>query len=109
MPAQVEYIAHTQIGEKGQLTIPKSYRDELGLDAGAPVALLRIGKGLILIPEQSRFEALCASIAAVFERHGLSTADMLETLPEARQRVFEESYPDLARGARGARRRSKRS
>ena len=41
--SQVEYVAHTRIGEKGQLTIPKQYRDELGLDTGAPVAVLRIG------------------------------------------------------------------
>ncbi len=41
--SQVEYVAHTRIGEKGQLTIPKLYRDELGLDTGAPVAVLRIG------------------------------------------------------------------
>src|SRR4030088_1798213 len=94
---QVEYVAHTRIGEKGQLTIPKSYRDELGLDAGAPVAVLRIGEGLILIPEQKRFEALCESIASVIRGRGLTTQDLLDTLPEARERVFARHYPELAR------------
>ena len=38
MPAApAEYLATTRIGEKGQLTVPKGYRDQLGLDAGAPV------------------------------------------------------------------------
>ena len=55
---QVEYVANTRIGEKGQLTIPKQYRDELSLDAGAPVAVLRVGEALILIPEQNRFRVL---------------------------------------------------
>jgi AbrB family looped-hinge helix DNA binding protein len=44
-PSQVEYLANTRVGEKGQLTIPKQYRDELGLNTGAPVAVLRGRRG----------------------------------------------------------------
>ena len=98
--SQVEYVSHTRIGEKGQLTIPKQYRDELGLDTGAPVAVLRIGEGLMLIPEQNRFRILCESIASVLEHRQLSPADLLETLPEARQSVFVRRYPELARRER---------
>ena len=101
---QVEYVAHTRIGEKGQLTIPKQYRDELGMDTGAPVAVLRIGEGLMLIPEQNRFRILCESIASVLEHRRISPADLLETLPEARQRVFARHYPELAKRERGPRR-----
>ena len=104
----VEYVANTRIGEKGQLTIPKQYRDELGLDTGAPVAVLRIGEALMLIPEQNRFRLLCESIASVIERRQLTPADLLDTLPEARERVFARRYPELAGQARhGTRRRSK--
>jgi AbrB family looped-hinge helix DNA binding protein len=104
---QVEYLAHTRIGEKGQLTIPKLYRDELGLETGAPVAVLRIGEGLILIPEQSRLRFLCESIASVLERRHLSEADLLGTLPAARRRVFLRRYADSAGPQPGATRRSK--
>ena len=105
---QVEYVANTRIGEKGQLTIPKQYRDELGLETGAPVAVLRVGEALILIPEQNRFRLLCESIASVFERHQLTPTDLLDTLTEARERVFARRYPELAPQARsGVRRRSK--
>jgi AbrB family looped-hinge helix DNA binding protein len=102
--AQVEYVANTRIGEKGQLTIPKQYRDELGLETGAPVAVLRVGEALILVPQQDRFRALCESIASVFERRQVGPADLLDTLPEARERIFARRYPELA----GPRRRSKR-
>jgi AbrB family looped-hinge helix DNA binding protein len=104
----VEYVAHTRIGEKGQLTIPKAYRDELRLEAGAPVAVLRIGEGLMLIPEQDRFRSICDSIASVMDRRKLSAGDLLETLPAARERVFARRYPDLDKPEAGGRRSKKR-
>jgi len=107
--SQVEYVANSRIGEKGQLTIPKEYRDELGLKTGAPVAVLRVGEALILIPEQNRFRLLCDSIASVFERHHITPEDLLSTLPEARERVFARRYPELApKPGSGTRRRSKK-
>src|ERR1700690_2855319 len=90
---QVEYLVNTRIGEKGQLTIPKQYRDDLGLDSGAPVAVLRIGEGLMLIPEQKRFRLLCESIASAFEERQITPESLLDTLPQARERVFARRYP----------------
>jgi AbrB family looped-hinge helix DNA binding protein len=97
----VEYIVSTRIGEKGQLTIPKQYRDDLGLDTGAPIAVLRIGEGLMLIPEQTRFRILCESIATVFEERRIDPANLLETLPAARERVFARRYPEVSAKERG--------
>ena len=105
--SQVEYVANTRIGEKGQVTIPKQYRDELGLDAGASVAVLRVGEGLMLIPRQNQFQILCESIASVFERRQLTPTDLLDSLPEARRRVFARRYPELAVKEPGETRRSK--
>lgn len=95
--SQVEYMSHTRIGEKGQLTIPKQYRDEFGLETGAPIAVLRIGAALMLIPEQSRFQALCESISSVLERRNIAANDLIDSLPAARRRVFARRYPALAR------------
>ena len=111
MPAsqsEVEYVANTRIGEKGQLTIPKHYRDELGLDTGAPVAVLRLGEALLLVPEQNRFRLLCESIASVLASRQLSPSEFLDTLPEARERVFARRYPELSGQALKGARRSKR-
>jgi AbrB family looped-hinge helix DNA binding protein len=92
----IEFLTTTRLGEKGQLTVPKEYRDALRLETGAPVAVLRLGAGLLLIPEQARFRQLCDRIAGVFASHGLTEMDLLATLPEARQRVFAKHYPELA-------------
>jgi AbrB family looped-hinge helix DNA binding protein len=92
----IEFLTTTRLGEKGQLTVPKEYRDALRLETGAPVAVLRLGAGLLLIPEQARFRQLCDRIAGVFASYGLTEMDLLATLPEARQRVFAKHYPELA-------------
>ena len=92
----VEYLTTARLGEKGQITLPKAYRDAVALDTGAPIAILQVGSGLLLIPEDARFRELCERIATTFARHGKPAQDLLETLPEARQRVFARHYPQLA-------------
>jgi AbrB family looped-hinge helix DNA binding protein len=84
------------MGEKGQLTLPKEYRDAIQLEPGAPVAVLRVGDALILMPEQARFNALCDSISSALEGLNITEADLQETLPEARRRVFARRYPKAA-------------
>jgi hypothetical protein len=68
----------------------------LGLDTGAPVAVLRVGEALMPIPERNRFRLLCESITSAFERRQLPPADLLDTLPEARERIFTRRYPEPA-------------
>jgi AbrB family looped-hinge helix DNA binding protein len=101
---RVEYLAHTRIGEKGQLTIPKAYRDELGLDTGAPVAVLRIGEGLILIPEpvSGPLRLYCLSIrgaACLFGRLGeVSARSPPARLFSPLQRVCKNGIRDKSAG-----------
>jgi len=88
----LEYLTTTKIGEKGQLTVPKQFREDLGLDNGAPFAVLRLGDGLILLPEQQRFDRLCQKISLTLTAAGLTPNDLLLTLPEARNRVYATHY-----------------
>ena len=90
--AVLEYLATTKIGEKGQLTVPKQFREDLGLGTGAPFAVLRMGDGLILLPEQQRFNYLCEQISAVLTKAGATPKEVLATLPETRQRIYERRY-----------------
>jgi AbrB family looped-hinge helix DNA binding protein len=88
----LEYMTTTKIGEKGQLTVPKQFREDLGLGAGAPFAVLRLGDGLILLPEQRRFEQLCERVISSLTAAGLTSEDILATIPEARNRVYTRRY-----------------
>lgn len=93
----LEYLTTTKIGEKGQVTVPKQFRENLGLESGAPFAVLRLGNGLILMPQQDHFERLCARIGTALVSAGLTPRAILATLPEARQRVYERHYGAAAR------------
>ncbi len=106
----IQYMTTTKIGEKGQLTVPKQFREDLGLGIGSPFAVLRLGDGLILLPEQRRFEQLCQSVSSILTRAGLTPEKILSTLPEARERVYERHYGKKARAAlprRSAKQRAK--
>lgn len=100
----LQYLTTTRIGEKGQLTVPKQFRDELGLGTGAPFAVLRIGNGLILLPEQERFNSLCDQINQILTSSGIQPESIVATLPASRARVFRRFYgnarPPRARGKR---------
>ena len=99
----IEYLSTTRLGERGTMTLPKEYRDALGLATGAPMTVLRIGDGLILMPEQKRFEQLCDSIATRLETGGITEAQLQSTLPEVRDQLMRRRYPDLFAGAKAGR------
>jgi AbrB family looped-hinge helix DNA binding protein len=103
----LEYLTTTKIGEKGQLTVPKQFREDLGLGNGAPFAILRLGDGLILLPEQQRFEHLCQQVSSSLTAAALTSEDLLATLPEARNRVNARRYGK--KPSAGASRRRPRS
>lgn len=63
---EVEYVTTTRLGEKGQLTIPKEFRDSLGLEPGSPISVVRAGSGLMLFAEQARFKEICDRVADLF-------------------------------------------
>src|SRR5262249_18519071 len=91
----VEYLATTRLGERGTMTLPKQYRDSLKLETGAPMTVLRLGDGLMLIPEQKRFDQLCDSIATRLENAGVTEAALQATLSEVREELARRRYPEL--------------
>lgn len=88
----LQYLTVTKIGEKGQLTVPKQFREDLKLGTGSPFTVLRLGDGLILLPEQQRFDQLCEQISSALTTAGIMSEDVLATLPETREEIFQQRY-----------------
>jgi AbrB family looped-hinge helix DNA binding protein len=104
--AALEYLATTKIGEKGQLTVPKQFREDLGLETGAPFTVLRLGDGLILLPEQQRFQKLCETVSETLAGAGLAPEEVLATLPAVRDRLYARRYKKSNSAKNSSRRRS---
>lgn len=105
--AVLEYLTTTKIGEKGQLTVPKQFREDLGLGTGAPFAVLRLGDGLLLLPEQQRFDLLCEQVSSALTAAGATPKAVLATLPEIRQRIYERRYGQVSTPKSPSRRASR--
>lgn len=93
----IAYISTIRLSEKGQMVLPKEYRDEQNLRAGSDMAALKIGNGLLLLPQMEKFNALCSSIESVLVKNNLTADDFLDTLDETREELFEEMYPRAAK------------
>jgi hypothetical protein len=70
----------------------RAFREDLGLGTGAPFAVLRLGDGLVLLPEQHRFDHFCQQVSSILTAAGLTSEAVLATLPEARKRVYARRY-----------------
>jgi hypothetical protein len=104
-PIPVEYLTTARLGTKGQITLPKAYRNTVALEVGAPITMLQLGSGLLLIPEDTRFRALCDRVETTFARHGVEANALLGTLSKARERVIARHYPQLVERERARPRR----
>ena len=88
----IEFLAITKIGEKGQITVPKRFREDLGIGIGARVDVLRLGGGLVVLPERRGFERACEKMRSALMGAGFAGDKFLASLPEARKRVFARRY-----------------
>jgi bifunctional DNA-binding transcriptional regulator/antitoxin component of YhaV-PrlF toxin-antitoxin module len=93
----------TRIVSKGQIDVPDSYSDELGLEPGAEVTLIRVGNGLLIVPESETLGRLSISARAAMQSAELTEEDMLAGLQKSRHEVYEKLY-----GNKESRRGSKR-
>jgi bifunctional DNA-binding transcriptional regulator/antitoxin component of YhaV-PrlF toxin-antitoxin module len=87
---------YTQLDGKGRLTLGKSIRDTLHLDAGSTLAWLRVEDAVMLVPVDAHLADRMNAAAAVFENAHLNLDDLDEELTRIREEVVEEHYgPDF--------------
>ena len=93
MAAPVEAsVGYAHLDAKGRLPLAKTMREALGLTAGSVVAYVRVGEGLLLIPQDSHLADLMEAAAAALERSGTSVEEVIDDLPRARDEVVVEHY-----------------
>lgn len=90
MPAGPADRRLSKVTAKGQVTIPKGIRDELGLEAGAYVMWETRGDEVVMeraaVSTEDEFEALAKRISERFSKKGISREEVEEAIRWARRR-----------------------
>lgn len=74
-----------QLAQRGLITLPKTLRDEYGLNPGDTLTLIDIGGVFVLSPYPSQIDQITARISEKLSERGESLESMLAALREARE------------------------
>mgnify|MGYP001045608723 CR=1 FL=1 len=80
--------------ERGQMTVPHQVREDLDVDSGDVVWLVRVGDGYLLTPRDLRVTGLADRFADLMDREGVTLADLLTGLADERRAIEAERHPD---------------
>ena len=81
-----------RIRERGQVTIPSSYRKDLGLAENDSLNVVKIDEMLILTPRRPFGDATAKKVEAAMKRKGVSLDDLLADLKDQRRKHVRETY-----------------
>jgi bifunctional DNA-binding transcriptional regulator/antitoxin component of YhaV-PrlF toxin-antitoxin module len=81
-----------RLRERGQLTLPQPVRESLtdNPDALDLLTLVQIDDFLILTPKSLQLSRLSKEFSAIMEEEGVTLADLLEGVAEAREAIWRE-------------------
>lgn len=91
MPNSEAIAGFTHADERGRVSLGKPLR-ELGIDASTPLAYVKVGDGLLLVPQDAHLATLMEAMQRVFEEARLTPDVMVADLDAARAEVVEEHY-----------------
>jgi bifunctional DNA-binding transcriptional regulator/antitoxin component of YhaV-PrlF toxin-antitoxin module len=74
-----------QLSQRGVVTLPKSLRQEYGLEAGDTLTLIDLGGVFVVSPRRAELDRLADQITAGLAERGETLESMLQALREARE------------------------
>ena len=83
-----------RLRERGQITIPRSVREDLDLNEGDILNWVQIGDALVLSTRTLQVPGLADRIADLMDAEGVSLADLLSGLKEERESIWREKRGD---------------
>jgi len=81
-----------RIRERGQVTIPSSFRKDLGLGENDTLNMVKIDEMLILTPRKPFGDAVARKVESAMRRKGLTLDDLLANLKDQRRKYNRESH-----------------
>jgi AbrB family looped-hinge helix DNA binding protein len=81
-----------RIRERGQVTIPSSFRKDLGLGENDTLNMVKIDEMLILTPRKPFGDAVASKVESAMRRKGLTLDDLLVNLKDQRRKYSREAH-----------------
>src|SRR5260370_15970212 len=85
------------IQEKGQVTLPREWRERFGLKKGDLVSFSVDDQGrLVVAPRTALAMEALDRIGNALREKGVTLEEMLETIEQTRQEMYDEEHPTQA-------------
>lgn len=75
-----------QVAQRGLVTLPKSLREQYGIEPGDELTLLDIGGVFVLSPRRSEIDRLVDRLAEELRGRGETLESMLQAVREVREK-----------------------
>ena len=86
--------ARAVVDEKGRLSLGKAVRRALDVRPGSSLGYVLLDDAFLLIPQDDQLAALMERAAAALAAAGITTQDLLDDVPAARDATLREAYGD---------------
>ena len=83
-----------RVWNRGQITIPKNIRESLNIDDEAILNMVQLGNAIFLTPRDLKLPKLAREFQAIMKKEGITKADLMRALKEARKEVYRERYAE---------------
>lgn len=81
-----------RVQEKGQVTLPASLRQKLGLKKGDLITFRETPEGILITPSETFAKQDLAQVDAALREHGLSLERIIESGRAVRGHIAKEKY-----------------
>lgn len=92
MIATKEKPFYTEVRGRGQVTLPKKIRDKYLISEGSQLAVIPVGKAILLAPKPLPLDEARKKIIAIMRDSGLSAKDILSGLDKEREDIAKKRY-----------------
>ena len=75
-----------QVAQRGLVTLPKSLREQYGIEPGDELTMLDLGGVFVLSPRRSEIDRLADRIAVELRDRGETLESMLQAVREVREK-----------------------
>ncbi len=83
---------YTEVRERGQITIPKKLRDQYALSEGIQLAVIPMGKAMLLTPRPLPLYEARRKLMAIMSDSGISLKELLKGIDEERYKTVKKHY-----------------